>query len=160
MKCVQTDLFQVSAGRYMRRLCAMWFARNWWWFALPLVACAALTWVDVRWAIIALMLIFMVFPMILTLLYFNFAFAPVARLSVMEKSMMIDESGVRLSFTHERMNDHEIRWSEIAKVQLANDNILLILRQGRFSFFMIPLEALSTDQVQTLKTIARKSLRF
>ena len=80
--------FKVEPGAYVRALSRMYFGRNWLWFLVPVVGCAvpAVWLTDVRWLIVGLMLALMVYPMILVLLYLNYALTQETRWSIMEKT--------------------------------------------------------------------------
>ena len=70
----------------MRRLSGIFLADNWLWMVLPVALCGVLAvWIDVRFVIVALMVLFVVLPMLLALLYFYYGFSPEARWSIMEK---------------------------------------------------------------------------
>jgi len=48
----------VTAGAYMRHLGALFLAENWLWLVLPVAVCAVLAiWVDVRFVIVAMMVV-------------------------------------------------------------------------------------------------------
>ena len=50
----------------MRHLSLMFLSDNWLWMALPIAICAVLAiWVDVRFIIVAMMVLFIVLPMVL-----------------------------------------------------------------------------------------------
>ena len=88
----------------MRQLCLMFLADNWLWMVLPIAICAILAFfVDVRFIIVAMMILFIVMPMVLALLYFYYGFSPEARWSIMEKKLTIGNEGITLTFTDERM---------------------------------------------------------
>ena len=70
----------VTSGRYMRHLCTMFLADNWLWMVLPVAVCGALAiFTDVRFIIVAMMVLFIMLPMVLALLYFYYGFSPEAR---------------------------------------------------------------------------------
>ena len=67
----------VTAGCYMKKLCGLFLADNWLWMLAPVAVCAVLAvWIDVRFVIVALMVLFIVLPMILSLLYFYYGLSP------------------------------------------------------------------------------------
>ena len=70
----------VTSGRYMRHLCTMFLADNWLWMVLPVAICGTLAiFIDVRFIIVAMMVLFIMLPMVLALLYFYYGFSPEAR---------------------------------------------------------------------------------
>ena len=75
----------VPSGLYMRRLCLLFIADYWLWLVLPVALCAVLAlWVDVRFVIVAMMVLFIILPMVLALLYFYYGLSPEARWSIMD----------------------------------------------------------------------------
>ncbi len=88
----------------MRHLGAMFLAENWLWLVLPVAVCAVLAiWVDVRFVIVAMMVVLMVLPMLLALLYFYYGFSPEARWSIMEKQVDLTDRGTMYSISSKRM---------------------------------------------------------
>ena len=58
----------VSPGTYMRHLSLMFLADNWLWMVLPVAVCAVLAaWFDVRFVIVALMVLFVALPIYCTI---------------------------------------------------------------------------------------------
>ena len=75
----------VTSGSYMRHLCSMFLTDNWLWMALPVAVCGVLAFfIDVRFVIVAMMVLFIILPMVLALLFFYDWLSPEARWSVME----------------------------------------------------------------------------
>ena len=93
----------------------MFLADNWLWMLAPVAVCGILAvWVDVRFVIVAMMVLFIVLPMVLALLYFYYGLSPEARWSIMEKTVTLNEEGMTLDFVDERMKKHVIRWMTCA----------------------------------------------
>ena len=123
---------RVTSGQYMRHLFAMFLADYWLWMAMPLAVCAILAiWIDVRFIIVAMMVLFIIMPMLLALLYFYYGFSPEARWSIMEKTVTLDENGITLDFTDERMKKHAIRWDDVLCIIEKDDAVMLMLNGGR-----------------------------
>lgn len=142
----------VSSGTYMRHLCAIFLADNWLWMVAPLALCAVLAlWIDVRFIIVAMMVLFIVMPMILALLYFYYGFSPEARWSIMEKSAIVDKDGITLVFTDERMKKHAIRWDDVRHI-IEKDNVVLLMLKGkRYTCLMFPASVIDPDVAQALR---------
>ncbi len=141
--------FRVEAGQYVRPMLRMFFGRNWMWFALPLLAAGAtaICTADVRWAIVGLILLFMVFPMIMVLIYINYALTLEVRWSLMEKTMHIDGDGVHMSFADARMRDRSISWNDISSITRDRNAFYLHLKVRRFNYVMIPCSALIESEI-------------
>lgn len=148
----------VTAGTYMKRLCLMFLADNWLWMVLPVAICAvAAVFVDVRFIIVALMVLFVVLPMILALLYFYYGLCPEARWSIMEKSALVDEAGMTLSFTDTRMKKHAINWDDVRNIIEHDDVVMLMLNSHRYSCLMFPVSVVNPDVTQAFRQLASQA---
>ena len=149
---VEIKACQVTASKYMRELCLMFLADNWLWMVLPVALCGAVAiFVDVRFIIVALMVLFVVLPMILALLYFYYGFSPEARWSIMEKDAVIGNEGISLTFTDERMKKHAIGWDDVRYFIEKEDVVMLMLRGKRYTCLMLPKSAIDPDVSQALR---------
>ena len=149
----------ISSGVYMRHLCALFLADNWLWMVLPVAVCAVLAiWIDVRFVIVALMVLFIILPMMLALLYFYYGFSPEAQWSIMEKSVTIDDEALTLSFTDERMKKHVIRWDDVRYIIEKDDVLLLMLGGGkRYTSLMLPASMIEPDVAQALRQLVAQA---
>ena len=143
----------ISTSTFLRILLWLYMRRNWWWMALPVAACAvtALVLADDRFLLVALMIAFIVVPMLMPLLYFNYALRPQCRWSILEKTITTSADGLHLDFSDERMNPHVLPWSHFASRRVSHHCLLLMFKGSRYSFFAIPLSAFeSTDDLREL----------
>ena len=139
----------VSSSAYMRHLCTMFLADNWLWLVAPVALCAVLAiWIDVRFVIVAMMVLFIALPMVLALLYFYYGLSPEARWSIMEKTATVDDQGITLSFTDERMKKHVIE---------KDDALLLMLSGKRYTCLMLPTSVVDPDVTQALRQFTTKA---
>ena len=143
----------VPSGLYMRRLCLLFIADYWLWLVLPVALCAILAlWVDVRFVIVAMMVLFIILPMVLALLYFYYGLSPEARWSIMDKIVTLDDRGITLDFTDERMKKHVIRWDDVHGIIEKDDAVMLMLTGGRrFTCLMLPASVVNPDVAQLLR---------
>ena len=149
---------QVTSATYMRRLSAVIFADNWLWLVAPVAVCAMLAYMlDVRFLIVALMVLFIVLPMILALLYFYYGLSPEAGWSIMEKTLAIDDKGITLTFTDERMKKHVIGWDDVRSIIEEKDVWLLMLRGKRYTCLMLPTSVINPDVAQALRQFAAQA---
>lgn len=156
--------FKVEAGDYQRVMWRQFFGRQWPWFALPVAACAAMAaiFADVRWLLAALMSVCLVGPMVLVLIYINYALTLEVRWSLMNKTAIIDQSGINLTFDHERMRPTTIAWSDIASVTRDGMAIYFNLKVRRYNFLMIPrrvLDEQGIDEAVFIKYVSRQLAR-
>lgn len=136
----------------------MFLADNWLWMVLPIAICAILAFfVDVRFIIVAMMILFIVMPMVLALLYFYYGFSPEARWSIMEKTLTIGNEGITLTFTDERMKKHAIGWNDVLHI-IEKDNVLLFMLKGkRYTCLMLPASIVNPDVTQALRQFATQA---
>ena len=147
----------IPSGTYMRHLCLMFLADNWLWMVAPVAVCAVLAvWIDVRFVIVALMVLFVALPMLLSLLYFYYGFSPEARWSIMEKSVMLDDKAITLDFTDKRMKTHVIGWDDVRYIIEKDDAWLLMLNGKRYTCLMLPASIIDPDVAQAIRQFAAK----
>ena len=148
----------VTAGSYMRELCLMFLADNWLWLVLPVAVCAMLAiWVDVRFAIVAMMVLFIVLPMVLALLYFYYGLSQEARWSIMDKSVTINDEGITLEFTDERMKTHVIPRDNVRHIIEKDDVVMLMLDGKRYTCLMLPASVVDPDVAQRLRQLVAQA---
>ena len=142
----------ITAGCYMRKLCTLFLADNWLWMVAPVAVCAVLAvWIDVRFVIVALMVLFVVLPMILSLLYLYYGFSPEARWSIMEKTADVSPQDITLNFADERMKKHAIRWDDVRYIIEKDDVVMLMLKGKRYTCLMFPASVVNPDVAQALR---------
>lgn len=148
----------ITSGSYMRQLCYMFLADNWLWMALPVAVCAMLAiFIDVRFVIVAMMVLFIVLPMVLALLFFYYGLSPEARWSIMEKSLDVDENGITLDFTDERMKKHAILRDDVRSIIEKDDVLILMLNGRRYTCLMIPASVVNPDITQVLRQLVAQA---
>ena len=137
----------------------MFLADNWLWMLAPVAVCGILAvWVDVRFVIVAMMVLFLVLPMVLALLYFYYGLSPEARWSIMEKTVTLNEEGMTLDFVDERMKKHVIRWDDVRYIIEKDDVVTLMLAGGRrYTCLMLPTSVVNPDVAQLLGQLAAKA---
>ena len=136
----------------MRQLGSIFFGENWLWMVAPLALCGVFAyWIDVRFIIVAFLTLPVIIPMILALLYIYYGLSPEARWSIMEKTATLDEDGITLKFTDERMKTHAIRWDDVRYIIKNNDVVMLMLKGGRYRCLMLPASAINPDVAQALR---------
>lgn len=137
----------------------MFLADNWLWMLAPVAVCGILAvWVDVRFVIVAMMVLFIVLPMVLALLYFYYGLSPEARWSIMEKTVTLNEEGMTLDFVDERMKKHVIPWDDVRYIIEKDDVVTLMLAGGRrYTCLMLPASVVNPDVAQLLRQLAAKA---
>lgn len=136
----------------MRTLCTMFLADNWSWLVLPVALCGVLAvWIDVRFVIVALMVLFIVLPMILALLFFYYGLSPEARWSIMEKTLTLRDDGLIMDFTDDRMKKHVIQWGDVQHIIEKDDVVALMLKGKRYALLLLPASVVNPHVAQALR---------
>lgn len=156
---MKIDECSVTAGQYMRHLCAMFLADNWLWLVMPVAVCTVLAiGIDVRFVIVAMMVLLIVMPMLLALLYFYYGFSPEARWSIMDKAITLDEQGLCLDFADQRMKRHAIHWDDVHNIIEKDDVMMLMLGGGRhYTCLMLPTSVIDPDVAQRLRELVSQA---
>lgn len=148
----------VTSSQYMRHLCLMFLADNWLWLVLPVAVCGVLAvWFDVRFVIVAMMVLFILLPMLLALIYFYYGLSPEARWSILNKDVAIDQSNITLTFEDERMKKHVIPADNVLDIIEKEDVLMVMLNGKRYTCLMLPRSVVDPDVAQALRQLAAKA---
>lgn len=142
---VEIPLHNVTAADYNAILRHLYARRNWWWLAAIVVACLAVTVIDQRLMIAGLLTLLVVLPMAFALIYFYYGLTLESRFSVLEKTVTADDKGLRLDFTHEKMEAQQIAWQRFTRFTVEKKHIILHLDRP-YQFLAIPLTAFNGDK--------------
>ncbi len=140
------DYFKVSSGQYLAVVSKRFLADNWIWLAIPVVVCCSLTYVNVNFLIVALLLVCVAIPMLLALIYFYYILTLEASWSVVDKAVEVSMNGdLLLHFADEHRRDHIISRNGIKSATIGNGIVVLELSVRRYTFFVIPFRQFGTD---------------
>lgn len=141
--------FTTRAGDYLSVLLSLWFPRYGWMLMIPIAVCALVGIVyDERFLLIALMLVFIVIPMLSSFLYPYYMLTPEARRAVVRKEVEIVEGKhLRLVYLREEGDSTDSRpvpepetipWGDVIRVKYTARFRVYILKAPRLSFLLIP----------------------
>lgn len=172
-KTILTAPFTTNSGDYLSVLLSLWLPRYGGWLLLPILISLAIgIFLDVRFVLIAIMLMFIVIPMLSSFLYPYYMLTPEARRAVIRKQVEISEGRqLRLIYlppepiaqniadkddsqpSGETIENSEsenfplpepetIEWSQIAAVKSNSRFRIYILKSQHLSFLLIPHDAI------------------
>lgn len=103
--------FVTNSGDYLSVLMSLWLPRYGWMILVPLTVCAAIGFIsDERFLLIALMLLFIVVPMLMSFLYTYYMLTPEARRAVLRKEVEIREGeSLRLVYLPKEKTDDDAK---------------------------------------------------
>lgn len=139
----------ISQSLFGRILLYRHLRRRWWAYALPVTMCAALSFLDIRFLLVALMIVFIMVPMALLLVYINHGLDPVNRYNIMRKELSADTNGLTLVMDEDyglKNPTATLHRNEITHRSTFAHCLLLDLRSARHRFIAIPLTAFAGEQ--------------
>lgn len=155
---VTTEVFTSTSGQYFCGVLSLWLPRYWWTIVTPIALTGALGVAldDWRFVLIALMLIFIAAPMLISFLYTYYMLTPEARMAIRPKSVEIQPGrGLTLLYEpYKTAGDGEEEENElpreaeridvemIREVKFSSTNIVYILNTPRLQFILVPYAAL------------------
>lgn len=106
---LKTQPFATTSGDYLSVLLSFWLPRYGWTVVVPVLVCATLGFaVDERLLLVALMLVFIVVPMVMSFLYTYYMLTPEARRAVLRKEVEIVEGKhIRLVYLPDEKADED-----------------------------------------------------
>lgn len=174
----QTILIEADAikiGRYLRYSMEAYLKNNWWIYALLLGACVVLSFVNINFLFVAIVLLFMVFTMILFLVVVYYGLVPESRFSTLPKVMTLDENGIHFCLKKKRYTDDSeeeseqpeydieetvLPWQMIKGLETKDDCMLLFFKRPKYAFVAIPYTAFfSESHLRSAVSLIMKSIQ-
>lgn len=152
-----TQPFTTSSGDYLSVLLSLWIPRYGWTIILPIAICAAVGFVyDPRFLLIALMLLFIVVPMLMSFLYTYYMLTPEARRAVIRKQVEIDENNfIRLIYLSDEKKENAESGKSVAQRTL----LPIASEEGRAPLPPLPVPDPETIQWSEILSV-RSTSRF
>ncbi len=148
-KRIMIDTFRIKGEKFCHILFS-WHIRKWWLvYAIPVVACLSLSFIDVRFLLVTMMLVFIMIPMMLFFIYFVYGFDADNRYNIMNKTLTADADGITLTIDKEynsKLSTIVVPWHEVVNRQVVVGCIVLVLRSCSYKFLAIPLDSFSDEQ--------------
>lgn len=134
---IETLPFRISSVRYFGVIVRM-LLRQWWSVALLLLTLMIVaTCFDVRFGIVILMFLFIILPLILFFVYYNYALRPEAFYSVTEKAVHINKEGIDCIYDSKQRN--VLHWNDVKRIVVTPKGYQLFT--GNYTYFYIPRDA-------------------
>lgn len=145
----------IPARSYINRLALKWLTHRWWLLAVPLAAAALWTLFDIRALFAVLALVFLLYPMSLTLVWFDYALSPQSMRTISSKLITVTDSGLRLDFIAKDEDSKPlpatfVRWDEILDADFGADSVTLILGKRLDDILYLPRKSFSDRAWQVI----------
>ena len=151
-----TAAYRLKPSSLARIVMGRWLGR--WWWALAVLPVAALVGAcfDLRWAIVALMFLFVIAPFALMIVYYNYLLKPSMVAMTRRQSAEIDGKTLRFKEISDEENACEARCRSLAMnpgIRLAYTSKMLVveLSDSPDGFVAIPLDAFDGDDEKQIE---------
>lgn len=141
--------FKITLGIFVRIMLLRHFGRAWWAYAIPVVACAVMSFVDLRFLYVALMVVFILLPMALLFVYISHGLDLVNRYNIMSKTAVADERGITITMDEQYgMKNREVHfgWNEFRSRSVSAGCLIFNFATVRYRFFAIPFTAFVDEE--------------
>lgn len=130
---IETFSYQLSPQYYFNRLLKIWLHNNWGWLLSFFLLLVGLSIQNPLFIYVGLIILFLVFPMIISYLWFAYALHPDCRMSILSKTVEINKNGLSCTFDDGRTES--IVWERIIPYTLYLDKTLSSTYQTIFFSF-------------------------
>ncbi|MBO4994995.1 MAG: hypothetical protein J6C78_03405 [Muribaculaceae bacterium] len=150
---IHTETFKTPPSVYFRYVMGQWCSRYWWTIAIPLSICGVLSIVDIRWILVALMVLFLGIPFVMANVYFYNLLTPSAQRAVMPKRLTITPRSA-ITITYYDCTDDEdpvvtktetIEWAEIKSIKAFTSYFVIKFNDTAGSIMIIPYNVLKVN---------------
>lgn len=141
---------KVTAGRYAKVVMLRFLGHCWMWLALPAALCCMLATLRIEWLVVAVMWAFVAVPMLMPLVYLNYMLTPETRWSLMPKTVVIDNGGIRMDFDGGAYPGVKtIAWNEVAMCEQHGSELIFTLKVRKFQYLLIDTAKPATNASET-----------
>lgn len=157
-----TETFSISPQQYMRELALAWLGRHWYLPVLPLAAVAIWAFYDLRAIYVGLILVFLIFPMAMSMVWFNYAFSPSALKAVAPKQLTFTDDAIRVDYADDEdrriaFEPETICRQDIRTVEFRPKYISVIYGRGIDRRLIIGRAVLTDNMLNLLQTYSSEA---
>ncbi|MBP3638554.1 MAG: YcxB family protein [Muribaculaceae bacterium] len=152
---ISTDEFTVAPSATAARLARLWLWRRRFFLALPVAALAIAGMADWRFLVVALMVVFIIWPMALGFVWINAALAPDAVRASQPHRMEFTDDGIRTVYTprdgYPPVAPQSVAWSDVKNITDDGRTVAIEMHDGRD--ISVPASLLTAAQWQQVRAI-------
>ena len=138
---IETFSYQLSPQYYFNRLLKIWLHNNWGWLLSFFLLLVGLSIQNPLLIYVGLIILFLVFPMIISYLWFAYALHPDCRMSILSKTVEINKNGLSCTFDDGRTES--IVWERITRIRYTSTDIIFHL--SNYIFFILPYNSFKSN---------------
>lgn len=148
--------FAIPSKAYLNRLALLWLSDRWMWLVMPVIAIIAWALFDIRAIYVGLILIFLLYPMALTLVWFDYALSPQSIRAVTPKRLTVSDHGLRFEFLPKTEDQRPLdpvsyTWDDIISAEISAKSVFIVIGPRLDDRIEIPFDVL-TDRQSSLLT--------
>ena len=140
---IESEIYKLSAADYMRVLFPAYLSGRWFFFAIAVVPFIALSFWDVCFVYVALMVVFLLCPMLLALAYLRYAFSDECVACIRRcRVQVMEHSGLKFLYMDDDGNPcgtNFFSFEEFRLVETGPRYIVLAKDKCRFRFLLLPV---------------------
>ena len=152
---ISTDEFTVAPSATAARLARLWLWRRRFFLVLPVAALAIAGMADWRFLVVALMVVFIIWPMALGFVWMNAALAPDAVRASQPHRMEFTDDGIRTVYTprdgYPPVAPQSVAWSDVKNITDDGRTVAIEMHDGRD--ISVPASLLTAAQWQQVRAI-------
>ncbi len=150
MPTVETDLYKIETSEYIKMLYLRFVSDKWWMLLAAVVPCVALSFLNLNFIYVALIVAFIVLPMLFAFVYIVYGFADESISAIRYGKVVIGKEGVRKIF-YDAEGDTEIGCREyhssvFSDYAVTEKFVVLRFKKMKYSCLLIPLNAFPTKR--------------
>lgn len=152
MCMIRLESHKITSAEYLKILYGHIAEDYWFLIALVALTMIVMSAVDIRWLIVTLMCVFVVVPMIMSYLYIWHAMKPLVRLSILPKSVVIDDSAITIEPADEvGLSQLVLPFTDFSRYRITDKYLLLTFSQSKYLFFVVPLTVFKPGQLSLVE---------
>ena len=138
---IKSELYSISAGVFAKILFSD-FSRHYMLFGLIVgLALIILSFIDIRWFIILLMVLFIIIPMLVSYLYIWHCLKPEVRWSVLQKYIIVDGNGIQIVYDDDKCQ--QLEWNVFSKCKLTDKYYIFTFSKSKYLYFVVPVDSIA-----------------
>ena len=155
-KPITTRIYSVGPGRYVARIMSMWLARFGWILVIPFGFCGCMAFFRWEWIVVGMALLLLVYPFVLSFIYFKYGLSPESRRAIQPRRVTIDDTAMTVEYLAAHTDDEgqttyttegteQTNYSEVRNVTLSSDGVTIRLKRQRYDHIFVPANAFDDD---------------
>jgi hypothetical protein len=138
MDIVTTEAYSMTAGEYTTLVARRWLSAWWWAFALPLAVSAVAATSDTRFIYVSLIIIFILWPMALSVVWFRYALTDQAVRAIRQCLATIDDEKFTFQYPAKvNPDDGSLIMKALPPITIKYADIKTIEQDGKFMVIIL-----------------------